>query len=200
MTLSLREKRRQATARDIQLVTLQLALKQGLDAVTTEEIAAAAGISTRTFFNYFPNKEAAAIGAPPAFRAEDMAALAEGEGPLAHDIKLFLDKHIKILVGDEPVLRMIGTVLRSNEKARGIIEGFVNQERRELTDCLYRRVNDRQAAAALASTVIDALPRTIFLWEKQQDLSLAAALDIVWAGMMAAAHLLAASGDGPRPA
>ncbi len=68
MTLSLRERRRQQTARDIQLATLDLAVKKGLENVTTEEIAATTGISTRTFFNYYTNKETAAVGARPPFR------------------------------------------------------------------------------------------------------------------------------------
>lgn len=67
MTVSLRERRRQQTARDIQLATLDLAVKKGLENVTTEEIAATTGISTRTFFNYYTNKETAAVGAPPPF-------------------------------------------------------------------------------------------------------------------------------------
>ncbi len=192
MTLSLRERRRLATAREIQLATLKLAVQRGLEAVTTEEIAAAAGISTRTFFNYFPNKEAAAIGAPPAFHAEDKAALRDGTGSLASDIKLFLDRHVETLAGEEPFLRMIGTILRSNEKARGILDGFQSQARHELAECLSSRVHDRQAAAALASSTIDAITRAIFLWEHEDDLSLGAALDVIWAGVMDAARLMAA--------
>lgn len=193
MTLSLRERRRQETARDIQMATLDLAIQRGLEGVTTEDIAAAAGVSTRTFFNYYPNKEAAAIGAPPAFRDEDKAALRNGTGSLAGDVKLFLDRHMEVLAADEPVLRMVGTVLRSNEKARGILEGFQNQERRDLTECLCHRVKDRQTAAALASSSVDAIIRAIYLWEHRDDLSLGAALDVIWEGMIQASRLLAAS-------
>ncbi|GMG85586.1 TetR family transcriptional regulator [Paralimibaculum aggregatum] len=195
MTLSLRERRRQETARAIQLVTLQLAVQHGLENVTTEEIAASAGISTRTFFNYFTNKEAAAIGAPPAFREKDKEALREGTGSLAKDLKVFLDRHMEILAEDEPILEMIGTVLRSNERARGILEGFLNQERRELTECLCSRVNDRQTAAALACMTIDAITETIYLWEHEDNLTLGAALDAAWKGMITAAHLLVISSD-----
>ncbi len=173
------------------MVTLELAAQHGLENVTTEEIAAAAGISARTFFNYYTNKEAAAIGAPPAFREEEKDALREGTGTLAEDLKRFLDRHMEDLSGDEPILRMIGAVLRSNEKARGILEGFLNIERIALAECLLPRVNDRQAAAALASTVTDVIDRTIHLWEHEQDLSLGAALDIVWEGMIRASRLLA---------
>ena len=195
MTLSLREKRRQETARDIQIITLEMAVRHGLENVTTEEIAAAAGISTRTFFNYYTNKEAAAIGAPPAFTEENMTALREGTESLAADIKLFLARHMEVMADDEHIIRMIGTVLRSNEKARGILEGFLIMERIELTECLSSRVTDRQTAAALASSITDAIGRSIYLWEHEDDLSLGAALDIVWEGMIRAWRLLAASSE-----
>jgi AcrR family transcriptional regulator len=56
----LRERKKAATKAALCDATLRLALeKGGLDAVTAEEIAAAAGVSTRTFHNYFPSKEAA---------------------------------------------------------------------------------------------------------------------------------------------
>ncbi len=193
MTLSLRERRRQETERDIQKATLELAIQHGLENITTEEIAVSAGISTRTFFNYYSNKEAAAIGMPPRFREEDKEALRTGTTSLAADLKLFLDKQMDALAGDEPILKMVGTVLRSNEKARGILEGFLIMERGELTECLCLRVNNRQTAAALASSLTDAIGRAIFLWEHEEDLSLGAALDITWDGLIDASHLLAAS-------
>tara|TARA_R100000789_G_scaffold83820_1_gene79432 strand:+ start:228 stop:815 length:588 start_codon:yes stop_codon:yes gene_type:complete len=195
MTLSLRERRRQTTARDIQKATLELALQHGLENVTTEEIAAAAGISTRTFFNYYTNKEAAAIGAPPDFREEDMEALRKGTSSLAADIKRFLDRHMEILAGDEAILRMVGKVLRSNEKARGILQGILIMKRGELTECLHSRVNNHQTAASLAYNAMDAIGRTIYLWEHEKELSLDAALDIVWESMITAAQLLVSSSD-----
>lgn len=39
-----------------------LVLERGLDAVTVEEISEAVGVSTRTFFNYFPGKDDAVLG------------------------------------------------------------------------------------------------------------------------------------------
>ena len=64
---TLRDRRRIQTAREIQRTALSLALRQGYDSVTTEMIAAEAGISQRTFFNYYLNKNAAIIGTAPSF-------------------------------------------------------------------------------------------------------------------------------------
>ena len=190
MTLPLREKRRQETALQIQKATLELAVKDGLDSVTADEIAAASGISTRTFFNYYANKEAAAIGHPPTFTQAQKDSLRDGKGPLAADLKRLLDSHVEILSKNEDIHRMVGKTLRSNEKARGILDGFVSAERHALTEALYSRVDNRQTAAALANTVTSAIGSAIFLREHEEGITLGAALDIVWEGLMDASRLL----------
>lgn len=190
MTLSLREKRRQETGLQIQKATLELAMKSGLDNVTTDEIAAESGVSTRTFFNYYPNKEAAAIGHPPAFTEAQIDALRDGTGPLAADLKQFLDSHIAALSQREDIIRMVGNVLRSNDKARGILEGLLGAERRVLTETLLTRVENRQTAATLAGNVTNAIGATIFLWQQNEDMTLGTALDVVWGGLIDASRLL----------
>lgn len=190
MTLSLREKRRQETGLQIQKATLELAMKSGLDNVTTDEIAAASGVSTRTFFNYYPNKEAAAIGHPPAFTEAQMDALRDGSGPMAADLKQFLDSHIAALSDREDIVRMVGSLLQTNDKARGILEGLLGAERRSLMEALCARVDDRQTAASLANTVTSAIQATISLWQQDENMTLGTALDVVWGAQMDAARHL----------
>ena len=60
----LRARRRRQTTWDIHDAALRLAREQGFDNVTIEQISAEAGVSQRTFFNYFPTKESAVAFAP----------------------------------------------------------------------------------------------------------------------------------------
>jgi AcrR family transcriptional regulator len=59
----LRERKKTETRVAIQQSVLFLALGRGLDAVTADEIAAAANVSVRTFHNYFGSKEEALVAA-----------------------------------------------------------------------------------------------------------------------------------------
>ena len=55
--MGLRERKRQQTRQRIVDAGLRLFLEKGIEATTLDEIAAAADISRRTFFAYFPAKE-----------------------------------------------------------------------------------------------------------------------------------------------
>lgn len=64
MTISssgLRDQKKAATRDALGSAAVNLAKARGLDAVTADAIAAEAGVSTRTFHNYFANKEEAIL-------------------------------------------------------------------------------------------------------------------------------------------
>lgn len=63
--LGLRERKRRATRRAIQLAVIDLVVEHGLEGTTVDEISRRADISPRTFFNYFASKEDAVIGELP---------------------------------------------------------------------------------------------------------------------------------------
>src|SRR5262245_10871046 len=81
----LRERKKVETRRALQSAAGRLAAELGPDGVTVEAIAAAAGVSARTFFNYFPSKDDAIAGVTPAHSSELLADLVDrpaGETPL----------------------------------------------------------------------------------------------------------------------
>ncbi|GAA1550992.1 TetR/AcrR family transcriptional regulator [Kribbella hippodromi] len=61
----MRERKKRETRAALADAALRLALEKGPDQVTVEEIAEAADVSVRTFFNYFPHKEYAILGRNP---------------------------------------------------------------------------------------------------------------------------------------
>jgi AcrR family transcriptional regulator len=85
MTDGLRERKKAETRTALTSAALRLAQELGPDGVTVEAIAEAAGVSPRTFFNYFPSKEDAIVGVSPNESTQllaDLVARPEGEDAL----------------------------------------------------------------------------------------------------------------------
>jgi AcrR family transcriptional regulator len=95
---SLRERKKLATRRLLRRAALDLVAEHGLANVTIEDIAEAADVSPRTFFNYFPSKEAALFGGDPD-RAAELRERVVSEAP------------------GEPALAALGTVLAEDAEA-----------------------------------------------------------------------------------
>jgi AcrR family transcriptional regulator len=78
---SLRERKKLATRRLLRSAALDLVAERGLANVTVEDIAEAADVSPRTFFNYFPSKEAALFGGSDPDRASRLRERVASEAP-----------------------------------------------------------------------------------------------------------------------
>jgi AcrR family transcriptional regulator len=85
MREGLRERKKAETHQALAKAALDLADRLGPERVTVEAIADAAGVSPRTFFNYFSSKEDAIVGIAPAQSSAllaDLLARPEDEPPL----------------------------------------------------------------------------------------------------------------------
>ncbi len=92
----LRERKKSETRRAITETALKLAVEIGPSHVTVEAIAASAGVSPRTVFNYFGTKDEAILGIDPASRAENIERLSSrplDEAPL-ESLRLILRERI----------------------------------------------------------------------------------------------------------
>ena len=75
-TPGLRERKKQATREALRLAALRLAVEKGWEQVRVEDIAAEAGVSPRTFNNYFASKDEAFLATAYDRGARMQAALA----------------------------------------------------------------------------------------------------------------------------
>mgnify|MGYP002398817531 CR=1 FL=1 len=193
MTLPLRERRRQQTARDIQRATLDLAAAKGFENVTTEAIAEAAGISARTFFNYYTNKEAASVGLPPKFSEAARAALREGQGALEPDLRRFIDAHLADIAAEADVIHRLRPVLRSSAQVRWLLDQHLLELRGDLAACLEPRLAGQEhgVAAALAGWALHAAGQAIDRWLEGHAATLPEAMASVWRTERLAAALIA---------
>ena len=85
-----RELNRQATWHAVHAAAVELVLGDGLAGTTADSIAERAGVSRRTFFNYFATKEDAVLGTrSPRLSDDELAAFAApgaDGGAAAHDL------------------------------------------------------------------------------------------------------------------
>ena len=91
---TLSQRRRSQTRQEIHRTAVDLVLERGLANVTVDDIAAAAGVSPRTFFNYFPTKRDALVWEPPPLPEEALARFLAGTGRLRDELRDLLVAYV----------------------------------------------------------------------------------------------------------
>lgn len=187
----LRDRRRQKTADDIQQATLRLAARHGFDVVTTGMIAAEAGLSIRTFFNYYTNKEAAAVGVFRDFAEENVLVFANGTGTLSADLEALIQTHLEQLSDRKETIRALilltaeapALQLRHLEALRRLHE--------RLVQILALRMRDAGCGVLdlIAEMAIAVVRQAIHAWTDDDRLTLRDATDIAFARLRQAVQL-----------
>ncbi|HEY0716034.1 MAG TPA: TetR family transcriptional regulator [Streptosporangiaceae bacterium] len=202
-----RDQQKEQTRLDLALAAFELARAEGLAQVRVPQIAAAAGVSTRTFNNYFPSKEAAIVW-PTTLRgarmASDLAGRPAGEpltdalvevvaglyGPQAQEglPEYWLDG-FRAMVATEPSLH--GEYLKAQAAGE-----------RALAQMIARRIGADGGdlePLLLAGVVVAAERAALLHWIRQGEPS-APLAEVVRAAVAMALRGMAATGDhGARP-
>ncbi|MDO5503670.1 MAG: TetR/AcrR family transcriptional regulator [Actinomycetia bacterium] len=112
---TLRERQRTETRDAIERAALELVDERGVEQVTVRDIAAAAGISERTFFNHYATKEDALVSRPEWLIEATRAAIVDGTGSLLDDLEQACVQAVEA-VSDERdgILATRQRVLRNN--------------------------------------------------------------------------------------
>ncbi|MGA3220187.1 MAG: TetR family transcriptional regulator [Acidimicrobiales bacterium] len=148
----LRERKKEATREALSMAALRLALERGIANVRVGDIAAAAGVSPRTYNNYFSNREQAicALGAQRALRIvsafNDRPA---GESLAEALVHAMVDHNDAQGEPDKDVFRLMAC----DEVVRG--EWF------KATAAVHRPFADAIAARAGMDAAVDLLPHVV---------------------------------------
>lgn len=140
-TPGLRERKRQATKRAIEIAAITLVRDQGLDAVTIDEIARVADVSPRTFFNYFSSKEEAIVGNTPEMPSDEAQEefIVDPAPVFAAMAKLF-SRTIATALQDHEVLLLRRTLMKSDPELSGRRWASIHRFEARLIDLIGRRL------------------------------------------------------------
>jgi AcrR family transcriptional regulator len=170
---TLRERQRLATKSEIVRIAFSLFVQLGYDVVSIERIAAEAGISRATFFNYFPRKDLI-LHELAAARAERVSQLLASHRDRAGSftredlMRMILEicaenarfsfKSKKLLLDAFSHQLSHGLVLTAREQAIGV-----------LTDAVRSFIRDKKSSRLVAETLFCIFIGTMLEWLMRED-------------------------------
>lgn len=171
----LRTTKKRATRAQLISAARRLTLEHGLDGVTVEMIAAAAGVSVRTFHNYFPTKDDALVGDQPELGDEQSARRFVAGGPtgaLLPDLVDLVDPSRTIDGTDPSELRLVHAVLLAEPRllARQLAHAMAQEDRVAGLIAQRRGRTTPDAACRTVAAVVGAVLRAAFTeWVTADD-------------------------------
>jgi len=168
----LRERRRLLTMETIRDATFSLVARHGLENVTNEMIAEKAGISLRTFFNYYSYKEEVLIPPPLGFPAKAAEQFVAGQKSLFEDLKDLLHQQLVEMEQSRENISMIMAIADAHPRLLAARERTFDQYEAEFRALIARRfgVASNSYKPALIAALISAVFRVVMCrWVERKD-------------------------------
>jgi AcrR family transcriptional regulator len=162
----LREHKKHATRDALRAAALRLALEHGPDKVRVDDIAAAAGVSPRTYNNYYPSREHAIVAAITADRDTQVATAVRIRRANVHLSTAVFDAIVQTYTdsGDEGSEALL--LITTHPALRQVFVDTAHAIERPLADAIAQRSAeiDEQTAQVLAASVAAAVRVALRRW------------------------------------
>ena len=160
-----RERKKRQTRQALNRAAISLVQEQGLGGVTAEDIARAAGVSPRTFFNYFPTKEAAlaGLGGEVAERVDAALAARPAEESLWESVRWLGIRLAQLSLEDRDLWLARRRLLREQTPVAAVMLGGQRSFEMAVTAAVVRAAAERGETSPtwrprmMALVVLDAL-------------------------------------------
>jgi AcrR family transcriptional regulator len=164
-SISLRERKREATREALETAALKLVTERGIDGATIDDICAVAGFSHRTFFNYFHSKESALIaGLSLSFEGEFVEDFVGSHGDVYADLKRLLLRLVRTNQEQGEQWRDRVILLAENPALIASRRDHQVELTRELVTVIRLRLPGEDRAEILAGMVMIAIATAARRW------------------------------------
>lgn len=182
MVSHLRDLRRKRTESDIQAIAIRLVKDLGYDAVTTSMIADEGGMSARTFFNYYENKDAAILGPKNTLTPILIKQLLHSRANLFDDLRKFVSDHLVAIADHRPLMRDIHQISKNIPRLQSTREQRGHDIRLALAETLRVRLgaDDEDLSNYVADIAFSALWQSYQLWIESDDLRATEAVNLAF--------------------
>ncbi|MFE3105638.1 TetR/AcrR family transcriptional regulator [Nocardia tengchongensis] len=162
----LRERKKQATREALREAALRLALEQGPDNVRVEDIAEAAGVSPRTYNNYFSSRDQAIVAAVTAEREARVAAAVTARAPEVRLADAIIDAVLAEYTDPGEARRDALLLITTHQALREVFLGTTDALAKPLAAAITERLGtiDEFTAPVLAAGVAAAIRVALEQW------------------------------------
>jgi AcrR family transcriptional regulator len=160
----LRERKKQATRVALREAALRLAIEHGPANVRVDDIAEAAGVSPRTYNNYFSSREEAIVAAVTADRENRIAAAVAERSPDTRLTEAIIDAITEQYTDPDEQSRDALLLITTNPGLRTAFLDAPAALEDPLQEVIATRVGDQQTARVLAASVAAAVRVALERW------------------------------------